>query len=122
MQKRPVNSYDILRIAPDVTQSEVHAAYRKLAMQYHPDRHDAGQRDVAMRRFQLLQAAYDKVKTPENRKAYNHWLATNTHAVLAKQSVVVNDNRKQPLRNFMETLETIFWPIERDNNKNKGRK
>ena len=121
IQKRPVNSYDILQIAPDVTQSEVHAAYRKLAMQYHPDRHPAEQQEIALRRFQALQDAYNKIKTPENRKAYNHWLATRTHAILFDRTTIVNDNRK-PFRHLMETLETIFWPIERNRNNHEERK
>lgn len=121
MQQRQANSYDILQIAPNATQSEIHAAYRKLAMLYHPDRQQADHQERALRHFQTLQTAYDKIKTPENRKAYNHWLATRTHAILAKQPEIVNDNPK-PFKNFMETLETIFWPIERQRDDRQERK
>lgn len=109
--KKTLTSYDILNIAPNASQNDVHAAYRKLAMAWHPDRQTPARRDEADRNFKMLQAAYDKIKTPENRNAYNQWLKTRTHRVLERQNNVVNDNK--PLKSFLDTLETIFWPLDR---------
>lgn len=111
--KRPATSYEILNVAPDAPQAIIHAAYRKLARQLHPDLQPETHQMAALRNFQALQAAYDKIKTPESRKAYNHWLATRTRAILIDQTKIVNDSGK-PFKNFLETLETIFWPIERN--------
>lgn len=109
--KKTLTSYDILNIPHNASQKEIHAAYRKLAMAWHPDRQNPSRRGEADRHFKLLQEAYNKVKTPENRSAYNQWLVSQTRSVLATQNKVVNDN--QPLKSFLDTLETIFWPIER---------
>lgn len=109
--KKALTSYDILNIPATASQNDIHAAYRKLAMAWHPDRQIPARRAEADRHFKMLQDAYDKIKTPQNRDAYNRWLATRTHRVLSEQNKIVNDN--QPLRHFFETLETIFWPIEK---------
>lgn len=109
--KKTLTSYDILNIPMDATQNDIHSAYRKLAMSWHPDRHHPARRADADRHFKMLQEAYNKVKTPADRNAYNQWLKTRTHSVLAQQNKVVNDNTS--LKSFLDTLETIFWPIDR---------
>lgn len=110
--KKTQNSYDILNVSPDATQADIHAAYRKLAMAWHPDRHEPSKRSEAGKRFARLQDAYNKIKTPAGRTAYNQWLATQTHQILQTHATVTNDNTK-PFRSFIDTLETIFWPIDR---------
>lgn len=109
--KKTLTSYDILNINPTASQKDVHAAYRKLAMAWHPDRHLPTRRADADKHFKMLQDAYNKIKTNDDRQAYNQWLKTQTRRVLIKQNNVVNDN--QPLKSFLDTLETIFWPIDR---------
>jgi Fe-S protein assembly co-chaperone HscB len=55
-------------------EEEIKAAYRRLAMQYHPDRHissDAAARAAAEQRFAALLKAYDTLKDPEQRALYN---------------------------------------------------
>ena len=110
--KKTITSYDILNVAPNATQTDIHAAYRKLAMAWHPDRHMGANRIAADKHFKMLQDAYEKIKTPTNRNAYNQWLKTQTRQVLTQQNDIVNDNK--PLKSLLETLETIFWPIDRN--------
>jgi DnaJ like chaperone protein len=59
------NAYDILELTPDATDEEVKKAYRRLAVQYHPDKVAHLGEDIkktATEKIQNLNAAYDQVK------------------------------------------------------------
>lgn len=56
-----------------VDDEEIKAAYRKLAMQLHPDRQmgrSERERAEAAQQFALLLKAYDTLKDPEQRRLY----------------------------------------------------
>lgn len=64
----------VLWYAVQLDEEEIKSAYRRLAMQYHPDRHitsDAAARAAAEKRFAALLKAYDTLKDPEQRALYN---------------------------------------------------
>jgi DnaJ like chaperone protein len=59
------NAYDILEITPDATNEDVKKAYRRLAIQYHPDKVAHLGEDIrksATEKFQKLNAAYEDIK------------------------------------------------------------
>ncbi len=59
------NAYDILELTPAATDEEVKKAYRRLAIQYHPDKVAHLGEDIkkaATKKFQNLNAAYDEIK------------------------------------------------------------
>ncbi len=59
------NAYDILELTPEATDEEVKKAYRRLAIQYHPDKVAHLGEDIkkaATKKFQNLNAAYDEIK------------------------------------------------------------
>jgi molecular chaperone DnaJ len=62
--------YEVLGISRDASQEEVKRAFRKLAMEYHPDRNKA---DHAEERFKAIAAAYDVLSDPEKRSAYDRF-------------------------------------------------
>jgi molecular chaperone DnaJ len=66
-----VDLYEILGVARDADGSVLKAAYRKLAMQFHPDR-NPGDAD-AEARFKAVSAAYDVLKDPQKRAAYDRF-------------------------------------------------
>ena len=55
------NPYAVLGLTPDASEEEVKNAYRKLAMQYHPDRNPGDK--VAEEKFKEINAANDAIKT-----------------------------------------------------------
>jgi DnaJ like chaperone protein len=59
------SAYKVLEVPPDATDEEVKAAYRKMAVKYHPDKveHLGPEiRKSAEEKFQHLQAAYEEIK------------------------------------------------------------
>ena len=59
------SAYDILEITPDATNEEVKKAYRRLAIEYHPDKVTHLGEDIhksATEKFQTLSAAYEEIK------------------------------------------------------------
>jgi molecular chaperone DnaJ len=60
--------YDILGVQRSATKEEIKAAYRKLALQYHPDRNkDAG----AEERFKQISEAYAVLSDDDKRRQYD---------------------------------------------------
>jgi curved DNA-binding protein len=66
--------YEVMGVARDATQDEIKRAYRKLARKYHPD---VSKEPDAERRFKEVGEAYEVLKDPEKRAAYdqlgNQW-------------------------------------------------
>jgi molecular chaperone DnaJ len=63
--------YEILGVARGASDADMKAAYRKLAMQHHPDR-NPGDKDCE-RRFKELNEAYDVLKDADKRAAYDRF-------------------------------------------------
>ena len=67
MDKR--DYYEVLRIGKDATERDIKKAYRKMAMEYHPDR-NSGSKE-AEEKFKEAAEAYEVLSDPEKRKIYN---------------------------------------------------
>ncbi|HLS80894.1 MAG TPA: DnaJ C-terminal domain-containing protein [Steroidobacter sp.] len=68
--------YKIMGVARDASQDEIKRAYRKLARKYHPD---VSKEANAEERFKEVQEAYEVLKDPEKRAAYDQ-LGSNWRA------------------------------------------
>ncbi|KAI8385659.1 hypothetical protein BD560DRAFT_345523 [Blakeslea trispora] len=66
MSKR--DYYQILGVTKDATETDIKKAYRKLALEYHPDRNkDAN----AKQRFQQISEAFEILSSPQKRHEYD---------------------------------------------------
>src|SRR4051794_38379191 len=63
--------YEVLGVAKGSSEAEMKAAYRKLAMQHHPDR-NPGDKDCETR-FKEINEAYDVLKDGDKRAAYDRF-------------------------------------------------
>ncbi|TAJ86314.1 MAG: molecular chaperone DnaJ [Reyranella sp.] len=63
--------YELLGVSRTASADDIKKSYRKLAMQYHPDRNDGNAE--AERKFKEINHAYDILKDPEKRAAYDRY-------------------------------------------------
>ncbi|QYK45026.1 MAG: molecular chaperone DnaJ [Xanthobacteraceae bacterium] len=69
MSKR--DYYEVLSVTRTATDSEIKTSFRKLAMQWHPDK-NPGDKDCEAR-FKEINEAYDCLKDPQKRAAYDRY-------------------------------------------------
>ena len=63
--------YEVLSVSRDANDQELKTAYRKLAMQYHPDRNPGDH--AAEEKFKECSEAYQVLSDPEKRAAYDRY-------------------------------------------------
>ncbi|MGN6497017.1 MAG: molecular chaperone DnaJ, partial [Tsuneonella sp.] len=71
MSATEIDFYELLGVSRDADGATLKSAYRKLAMQYHPDR-NPGCHD-SENRFKAISAAYECLKDPQKRAAYDRY-------------------------------------------------
>ena len=63
--------YEILGVSKGSSNDEIKKSYRKLAMQYHPDRNKDDPKSE--RKFKEISAAYEVLKDPQKKAAYDQY-------------------------------------------------
>ena len=66
-----VDYYEVLGVARDADDKVLKAAFRKLAMQFHPDRNPGDHGAEA--KFKEINEAYEKLRDPQKRAAYDRF-------------------------------------------------
>ena len=87
--------YEILGVAKNAGEDEIKKSYRKLAMQYHPDRNKDNK--VAEKKFKEASAAYEILKD----KPYQYKLHFLPHDIAVKEWWSGHTR--------LETFESYFW-------------
>src|SRR5512143_715849 len=65
------NYYSILGVPKDATEDQIKKSYRKIAMQYHPDR-NPGDKE-AEEKFKVASEAYEVLRDSEKRRIYDRY-------------------------------------------------
>lgn len=71
MSSTEIDFYELLEVSRDADDKTIKSAYRKLAMKYHPDRNPGDAEAEA--RFKAVGAAYECLKDPQKRAAYDRF-------------------------------------------------
>ena len=71
MSSAEIDFYELLEVSRDADDRTIKSAYRKLAMQYHPDKNPGCAESEA--RFKAISVAYDCLKDPQKRAAYDRF-------------------------------------------------
>lgn len=90
--------YDILGVQRGASEEEIKKAYRKLALQYHPDRNknDPG----AENKFKEISEAYAVLSNKEKRKKYDTYGAEGFHKRYSQEEIFRDFDLDEILRNF----------------------
>lgn len=80
MSSAEIDFYQLLEVTRDADGDTIKRAYRKLAMQYHPDRNPGDAEAEA--RFKAMSVAYDCLKDPQKKAAYDRY----GHAAFTQQN------------------------------------
>ena len=67
-----IDYYETLGLGNNASRSEIKNAYRKLAMQYHPDRNH-GDEEWAHEKFKDINEAFSVLGNPEKKRQYDHF-------------------------------------------------
>ncbi len=86
------NYYVILGIDTEASQQDIKSAYRRLAMQYHPDHYGNN-----CKPFRDIQEAYDVLSDPERRRRYDHSQRSASVNVNVQNSA--RRTRSEPIHN-----------------------
>lgn len=100
-----VDFYSLLQVSRDADGATIKSAYRKLAMKYHPDRNPGCADSEA--RFKAISVAYDCLKDPQKRAAYDNY----GHEAFTQGMAGGGGGRSGPQGDFGDLgdiFETIF--------------
>ena len=78
-----LNYYAVLEVSLQATQDEIKKSYRKLALQYHPDRNQGNRQ--ADQKIREVNAAYEILGDPDARKAYDRLRLGHVGPMVSRQ-------------------------------------
>ncbi len=103
MAKHKRDYYEVLGVAKNGTQADIKAAYRKLAMKYHPDKNPNNKE--AEEKFKEAAQAYEILSDEQKRKQYDQF----GHAAVEGQGFDTHGmNMDDIFSNFGDIFESMF--------------
>ncbi len=107
-----IDYYELLECERAADESTLKSSYRRLAMQWHPDK-NPGDAD-AEHRFKAISEAYDCLKDPQKRAAYDRY----GHAAFRQQG---GGGGAQDFGGFSDIFENIFGEFMGGGRQQRGR-
>ncbi|WP_454599363.1 molecular chaperone DnaJ [Qipengyuania sp. SM2507] len=100
MSATEIDFYELLGVSRDADGGTIKSAYRKLAMEHHPDRNPDCTESEA--KFKAISVAYDCLKDPQKRAAYDRY------GMEAFQQGMGGAHGQQGFGDIGDIFETIF--------------
>ncbi len=101
--------YEILGVKKDASESNIKKAYRKLAMQFHPDRNPGDKK--AEERFKEINEAYAVLSDNEKRKQYDMFGAKGFHQRFSQEDIFRGFDIGDILKDFGFGTNDVFSTI-----------
>ncbi len=102
----PKDYYRILGVEKNASPEEIKKQYRKLAMEYHPDRN---REDVkAEEKFKDLNEAYAVLSDPKKRKQYDTFGSTGFHQRFSQEDIFQGFDIGDILKDFGFSTDDVF--------------
>lgn len=100
-----MNYYDLLQVNKNASQDEISSAFRALIKLHHPDRYsDPEEKAEAEELFQKITAAFNVLKDPDKRSAYDQSLDSDKETV---QQTDTKEQAKQFFKNGLHQLNNV---------------
>ncbi|ODQ83153.1 hypothetical protein BABINDRAFT_159602 [Babjeviella inositovora NRRL Y-12698] len=96
--------YEILGLDSSATAAEIKKAYRKLALQYHPDKAAEGEREESELKFKEISSAYEILSDEAKRDAYDNRGSYHDYSQGGHGSDTPNDYGPQDFFNFFNGM------------------
>ena len=90
--------YEKLGISKNASAAEIKKAYRKLALQYHPDKNNGDKE--AEKKFKEISEAYAVLSDPEKKQQYDTYGSTGFHQRYSQEDIFSNFDINDILKQF----------------------
>lgn len=111
------NYYEILGVPKDADEAQLKKAYRKLALQFHPDKNPDD--PSAEEKFKEVSEAYDVLRDPEKRASYDYFGKSGTNPGF--KSSFHQEYQERTTESFQNLFTEIFGDIfSKSSRKAKG--
>jgi len=97
--------YDTLGVPRGTSADDIKKAYRRLAMQYHPDRNPGDKGAEA--KFRAITAAYDVLRDPAKRAAYDRYLCQPDYHARLRDIEAQTDDLLRRVDDLLRTAEAF---------------
>ena len=123
--------YELLGVPRNATQQEIEQAYRKRAIEYHPDRVPPEKKDEAREKFKDISEAYAVLSDPQKRKQYDMFGHAGIDSRYTQEDIFRGVDFSSIFENlgfgnsgFGDTFEDIFdlFNLGRTKTRNRPRK
>ena len=120
-----VTLYDTLGVERDASETEIRQAFRRLAMQHHPDRFTNDKRSAAEERFQVITEAFNVLSRPDARDRYDTEISkgTDAKAMDAKEisrRLAAKGSQSMRAGNIAEAVEYLKMAIDHDSENSRA--
>ncbi len=111
--------YSILGVAKNATPEAIKKKYRKLAMEYHPDRNKGDKQ--AEEKFKNINEAYAVLSDPKKRKQYDTFGSAKFHQRFSQEDIFQGFDIGDILKDFGFTTDDVFGSMFGRGRKGGGR-